>query len=277
MYKKLYDKINEATCFITVFLGDERISSGTGFCFRADGQVITAAHVVTGRFPIRFEDYSDPNVRIYAKFPDVPVLEYKIGFCSLTIEVKAFKKSIQIDVALLTPKAALNHELKFLPAKVTPPELGEEVFLAGFSDELKLPFLVDELLDMKTAGAQEFFDAMHKGYMADMTGPLIKRAVVGNHRRIITSNIKEEITIECDVIYLDNGMHYGASGGPIVNKNGEAVGVIVQRAITDASQDDVPKINVPSGSTIGLSLQPVEFMCQWQIKRRGSNQAEAAA
>lgn len=277
MYKKLYDKINEATCFITVFLGEERISSGTGFCFRADGQVITAAHVVTGRFPIRYEDYSDPNVRIYAKFKGIPVLEYKVGFCSVTIEVKSFKSPIQIDVALLTPKVALTHELNNLPAKIEPPKLGEEVFLAGFSDELKLPFLVDELLDRKTAGAQEFFDAMHKGYMADMTGPLIKRAVVGNQRRIITSDSETEITIECDVLYLDNGMHYGASGGPIVNKNGEAVGVIVQRAVTDASQDDVPKINVPSGSTIGLSLQPVEFMCQWQIKRQVSNKAEAAA
>lgn len=33
-----------------------------------NGQVITAAHVVTGRFPIRHSDYIDPALKIFCKF-----------------------------------------------------------------------------------------------------------------------------------------------------------------------------------------------------------------
>jgi S1-C subfamily serine protease len=68
--------------------------------------------------------------------------------------------------------------------------------------------------------------------------------------------------VEVDVFYMDNGVNHGASGGPIVNENGEVIGVISQRAITSASQESVPNLMVPSGATIGLSLHPLEAVVQ---------------
>ena len=254
MLYDLYHQISNACCLITVFLGDEKISEGTGFSFLPTGEIITAAHVVTGRYPIRQGDADDPQLKVFAKFPTYPVIEYKVGLCCITIKVPSFLEDVQIDLSILAPKvkiAAFPH----LKVQTTPPKLGEEVFIAGYSDELKLPFDVDKLLDRNTPGTTDFINAMNKGYMADMTGPLIKRAVIGNCRRICATN--DSIKIECDVFYVDNGMHYGASGGPVINSNGEAVGLITQRAITSASQEKAPGIYVPSGSTVCIGFNPL--------------------
>jgi S1-C subfamily serine protease len=82
---------------------------------------------------------------------------------------------------------------------------------------------------------------------------MIKRGVVGNVLRMQTSEAATNISLECDVFYIDNGIHSGASGGPIVNRRGQAIGVIVQRAVTSAAQSSDPNLAVPSGATVGLS------------------------
>ncbi|MBU6392816.1 MAG: trypsin-like peptidase domain-containing protein, partial [Planctomycetes bacterium] len=168
----------------------------------------------------------------------------------------AFKELVQIDQALLLPANPV--QFPFPPFSIgAPPQLGEEVFLAGYSDELELPFRLERLLKPEVAGAAEFFQAMQRGYLADMTGPLVKRGVVGNVRRISTSEAATNTEIECEVFYVDNSVHSGASGGPIVNRNGLAVGVIVERATTSASQASNPNLVVPSGATVGLGLQTI--------------------
>lgn len=259
MLNDLYSQISNACCLITVFLGDEKISEGTGFSFLPTGEIITAAHVVTGRYPIRQGDADDPELKILAKFPTYPVVEYKVGLCCITIKVPGFLEDVQIDLAILTPKVTIT-AFPHLKVQTNPPKLGEEVFIAGYSDELKLPFDVDKLLDKKVSGATDFTSAMNKGYMADMTGPLIKRAVIGNCRRICAANAS--MKMECDVFYVDNGMHYGASGGPVVNSKCEAVGLITQRAITSASQEMAPGIYVPSGSTVCIGFNPLIAISQ---------------
>ena len=53
-------------------------------------------------------------------------------------------------------------------------------------------------------------------------------------------------------------MHSGASGGPVINKSGDAVGIITQRAVTSASQKEAPSLSIPSGSTVAISIQPLK-------------------
>jgi len=251
MHTELYNKISKSCCVITVYLDDEKISEGSGFCFLPTGEIVTAAHVVTGRMPIRTGDADDPGIRIFAKFPNVALKEYKVNLCSINVRVSSFLEDIQIDVAILIP-VIKEEKLAFLIINTNPPALGQEVFIAGYPDELKLPYQLEKIINKDHEGVTEFLDAMEKGYMADMTGPLIKRAVVGNIRRFIASNPKQEV--KSDVFYLDNGMHSGASGGPVVTKDGDVVGIITQRAITSASQSNDPRLEIPSGSTICISL-----------------------
>ena len=252
-----------------MFDDNEQISEGTGFAISQDGAVFTAAHVVTGRMPIRESDYNDPAVRIFAKFPGVPLLEYRVAICAINISVESFTELVQIDQALLFPKNPV--QLPFTPFTIgSPPKLGDEVFFAGYSDELDLPFQVDRILRPQTVGASEFIQAMQRGYRADVTGPMIKRGVTGNVRRVSASESAMNTHIECDVFYLDNSIHNGASGGPVVSRNGMAIGVIVQRATTSASQSSDPSLVVPSGATIGLGLQTVRAMYQRLSSAQGT-------
>ena len=71
MFKDLYEKIQRCCGYVTVFEGDEVISEGTCFSFTDTGEVITAAHVVTGRMPIKKEDYTHPQQRILEVVPHV--------------------------------------------------------------------------------------------------------------------------------------------------------------------------------------------------------------
>lgn len=266
MYNGLYEKIKNSCGYVTVVLDGETISQGTCFAYTPEGEVITAAHVVTGRMPIRLEDYSDPNVKIFVKFSGRPAVEYFVHFCSLNIQNEAFIETIQLDIAALAPKQRQSELFDYLPARIAPPCLGQKVFLSGFSDELSLPFNLDRIVKSDFPGMQKFLSAMKAGYMADMMGPLIKSAIVGNHVRIHASNSKEEISADFSLFYLDNGVNSGSSGGPIVNECGEAIGVISQRAVTSASQSSDPSLKVPAGATIGMSLEPIETVRK--IKQR---------
>lgn len=262
MHSELYEKIEKACCLITVFVEEEKVSEGTGFAYTQQGHVLTAAHVVTGRWPIRHDDYRDPRQKIYCKFPGLPVLEYSVVFCSIEIEVSVFTGRVQIDLAGLVPmrQEAGPQSYPFIPAKIEPPRLGQQVFMAGYSEELEVPFKVNTVLRRETPGVQGFHEAMSKGYMADMMGPLFKRGVVGNIRRIVAENMKSGDRVDCDVLYVDNAMHPGASGGPLFNANGEAVGVVSQRAVTSVDAGKQQMLPIPSGCTVAVSLAPLDYV-----------------
>ena len=57
------------------------------------------------------------------------------------------------------------------------------------------------------------------------------------------------------VMYINNSMHAGTSGGSVVDENGDVFGVITKRAVTSASQKRYPELEIPSGCTIELGLQ----------------------
>ena len=261
MYKDLYEEIQQPCGFVTVFLDDEVVSEGSCFTVAPDGSVITAAHVVTGRWPIKVEDNADPRVRIFIKFPQKPLLKYKVAVGVFQVEAPVFKEGIQLDIAVLVPvdaKEAQPFEYLSVNVRKTSLGLGQKVFLAGYSDDLCLPFGLERIVDPAVEGVPEFLAAMQTGYIADMMGPLVKSAYVGNLRRIVASNAKTKI--EVDTFYLDCGIDCGASGGPVVDEAGEVLGVIIQRGVTDAGQRDYPNLRVPSGSTLCLSLKPLSVI-----------------
>ncbi|WP_176058563.1 serine protease [Paraburkholderia sp. BCC1876] len=258
MLEELYNRISPACCYVTVFLNDEKISEGTGYAYTPEGQVLTAAHVVTGRFPIRRSDYRTPELKIFCKFPCVPVAEYAVVMCCPEIQVSGFTSNVQLDMAVLHPKVPFSHTVHRIPVPLETPRLGQRVFMAGYSEELRLPFDVDRLLSSVTEGADAFRAAMDKGYQADMTGPLIKQGYIGNIRRIVATT-EGRGTLECDVMYIDNAMHTGASGGPLINEKGEAIGVLSQRAVTTVDVGKEGNTRVPSGCTVAISLLPLRF------------------
>lgn len=256
MYHNLYSAINAACCHISVMLGEELISEGSGFAFLSTGEVITAAHVITGRMPILEADFRDPRQRIYCKFPNRPQQEYLVNTCGLNVRIAGLSKSLQVDVATLMPTQQLARDIPFLVANSNPPQLGELVFAAGYSDELTAPFQLDELVPGGKDTLNQVTQSAHTGYLADLGGPIIKRGVIGNVIRG-EANLANGKELQIELFYIDNSIHSGASGGPICNVHGEAVGIITKRSVTSASQEAAPNIVVPSGCTIGIGLQPL--------------------
>lgn len=258
MHKEICEHIRKSVYSINVFLEEEKISSGTGFAISSKGELLTAGHVVTGRLPIKNEDVRDHKVKVFAKCPGYPAREYTPILCGITIVCdNFFTVPMQIDIALLTPKTNSDIEVPFLDAKIKSPRLGEKVLIAGFSDEVELPFCFDRHLKKDIRGIEQFLQAMDIGFQADMNNLMIKEGMVGNHRGIIFESSSSQVKVEGDFFYIDNGMHSGASGGPVVNFAGEAVGIITQRAITKVPYEDTPRLKVPSGATLGISLKPL--------------------
>ena len=265
MLKPLYEKISAACCNIVVLLDGEKISEGSGFSINEEGAVFTAAHVVTGRIPFSENDYRDPGMKILVKFPNHPTAEYRVLICGITINNPAFSEPIQVDQALLFPAPPIIFRAEPFTIGMLP-QLGDEVYFAGYSDEL--PFKIDRILIREKKGIDQFLLAMEQGHQADITGPMIKRGLVGNITEVSVGDSSEGPKMCIDVFYVDNSIHSGASGGPIVDSNGQAIGVIVQRATTSAAQSSDPQLLVPSGATVGLGLKTLPHMLKALTKHR---------
>jgi hypothetical protein len=137
---------------------------------------------------------------------------------------------------------------------------------AGFSEEMELPFNVDRILDRDFPEAKEFREAMRTGYMADLTDLLVKSGMLGNVFRVFAENTQQEERIEYDVICINNSMHSGAIGGPVFNEDGDAIGVVSQRAITRIDVGD-EKVHVPSGCTVAPSLAPLNYILKSSVNK----------
>lgn len=259
--ESIFTKLQDSVYSINVFLGEERISNGSGYAFLPTGQLITAAHVVTGRFPIRQDDVNDPEVKILAKVRGRPEILYRPQLCGITIVSDFFAEPIQLDFAILDPVEPISIS-SYLNASIHPPKLGETVYLAGFSDEVELPFSFERLIRPDVPGMDAFRAAMSMGYESDMMTLMFKSGMVGNIRTVTFSDSNSGANVKSDIFYIDNGIHAGASGGPVINRAGDAVGLITQRAITPVSYKESPGLSVPSGSTVCLSLQPLLAMMQ---------------
>jgi hypothetical protein len=255
MHQRVCRHIRNCCYSIKVFLDDELISEGTAFSFLASGELLTAAHVITGRFPIRQTDVRDSRVSIYGQAPGSSHGQYSVEFCGIAIEAAEFTHPLQVDIGVLTPKVKPSNPVPFLSTLVSrSPEVGEQVLIAGFSEEVELPFRVDRAIDRSLPGTPEFLRAMRLGYEAQMGNLMIKSAMIGNVRSFEASSSQTQESVNGDVFYMDNSLHFGASGGPVVTTSGEAIGIVSERAVTDASTGGQVQ-KVPSGSTVAISAR----------------------
>ena len=246
---ELYQHIKNCIAHIVVFDNDEPISDGTGFAFLPDGALITAAHVVAGSLPVKNNEVNQASRTVIAFFVSQGLqIRYKPAICPIQIEYAGFEKPLQLDVAILLPTEKPRASLEFLPVDLKPPSLGEEMFFGGYSDEVEVPFLVDRLVSSNTEGLDQYKRSLATGVNARLAGPIIKRGTVGNVV-VGPASSDEKPIIEQTAFYIDNQVHYGASGGPIVDRRGVARGVISKRMVTTANGT-----KVPAGSTLGLGF-----------------------
>lgn len=250
----LYSQIQRSLAFIVVQEDGETISKGTGFFWSADGVILTAAHTVAGGFPVREGETANPARTILVRgFGDDKPTLYRSLYCPLVqVVIPGLTEPLQLDVAIIVPSQGVKVPRPFLMPSLEPPQLGEEMFFGGYSEEVQFPFMIDRKLDPKIDGLGEFRREFSTGIRMFKAGPIIKRGTVGSVILGTASSAQAGLCVT--QFYLDNQIHDGASGGPIVTRDGLVRGIIVERATALAQQEDASKLKVPSGSTLGVGL-----------------------
>ena len=252
-------RLEETTYFINVFTGQEplnhetSISKGSGVAINGSGDLLTAAHVVTGRIPVRQQDINNPNVIILAKTTRGQFLQYYSVICGLEIQNPNLKEPLTVDLALLRPLSP-QQNVSHLRISTVPVKVGVQVLMAGYPDDMELPFLFDQALDKGKPEVQSVLPHIQVAKQLLM----IKSGMIGHINHVFLTDGK--LTLEGDVFYVDNQLHLGASGGPVVNRDAEVVGIITQRAITSVPFMETPDLKVPSGSIVAVSpriIQPL--------------------
>jgi len=257
---KICKKLKEATRKIIIHDGVEIIGIGSGVIINNKGDILTAAHVVTTRLPVRKEDVQDPEIEILVMHEGIGVFKYYSSHCGITFVSEFIKEPISIDLAVIRPYSPMT-DTPSISINVNTLALGTKILMAGFSDEIAFPFSFDKKLNYKHPYLRQLPSAMQKAHpilkkffdIAKMS-LMIKSGMIGN---ILHFNFKDpSINYSGDILYIDNVMHSGASGGPVVNENCELVGIISERAIAEVSFEESPGLKVPSGSAVAITPKP---------------------
>lgn len=241
--------LEDTTYFINVYFQEgqeepELISAGSGVAVNSRADLLTAAHVVTSRLPVRQEDVKDPNSVILAMSKGGPLQRYEPIFCSLRVTLDGYLTApLTVDLALLRPISSQS-SVPFLPISTESPVLGTQVLMAGYPDDMELPFAFDRLLN------QAHWQVQAQRFNVDIARRLlmIRSGIVGHRSGVV---INEQYAGH--IFYIDNVLHSGASGGPVINYDGEIVGVLTERAITAVPYEESPKLRVPSGAAVAVT------------------------
>lgn len=261
------EKLKRTTYIIEAYQSSEKYSSGSGFCIHSQGFLITAAHVVTGRLPILEKDWQDPSVTILARTSEQDFVRYEPVACGITINWSGpLKQAIQVDLAVLRP-AEPKSNVEYLEVSNKKWSVGEQVLMAGFPDELESPLLLDKAINEEFSPIKDNPEIFKKGMERLSQLLMVKSAMVGNTEYLTVdpdgTGCKE---LEIGTYYLDNVMHSGSSGGPVVDEQGLALGTITKRAVTKIPFPELndPNKEVPSGSALAVSTHAmVDWVNNW--------------
>lgn len=236
---KLSKYLEGTTYQIKVFEDEKIISKGSAFPYTKSGHLLTANHVIASAI-------DNPDIKIIAKNAEGAEFKYTLGQHNIGMSNELFKVPLIVDLATLNPESPFEN-LDFLKIYENTLNVGEKVLMAGFPDEGEWPLEFNYYLDRKHPDVKEKLkDIPESGDLL-----LIKSGMIS--RRSEVNLIGKDKQISGEIFYIDNAMHSGASGGPVINANGEAVGVISQRAMTEGGTDEIPDLKIPSGSAVAIS------------------------
>lgn len=226
-------------------------SFGTGV-FISGNAVITAKHVICSGKKLRAGSiYVQPVEGQWHEYQCVsdPALAINTG----TPESHPFP----VDLAILVPSNQARVTTKYLPLSPTPAPIGTEVILAGFSDDTYMPLDFEESFDTRSV------EGMDKEKEFTTREPMLrqllcKKGMIGSRWNVTVNNYApREPHLKTATYALDTDISYGASGGPVVDLDGNLIGIVCKKGVADAtrfriatSTGDLRKL--PSGTSYAL-------------------------
>ena len=120
---ELCDKLMQVTYYVEVSYQGELINAGSGTCYRPDGWLLTAAHVIDTKLHDNARpkpDFtSDTQLRVRARLQNGPFALYVPVTVGLEFQILAFKYPLIIDLAILRP-LSVDAGMPFLPLRGVP-------------------------------------------------------------------------------------------------------------------------------------------------------------
>jgi len=252
-WKEIIKATIESIVPISLVYKGQQISYGSGTVCNKDGKILTACHVID---QINDLENDLKNVRLEVRLKDSGLKLYKPLLMGITLSIPDLVEGVLIDVAIIEPlqsiktKDYLTPKLNFIPL-----EFGESMLLAGYSEETPFILNFDEIIRKKIPIDQVNQYNLSLGFMKQ---PTFKSGILSHKAGLhVTGNM----TMQAEVYHIDNGMHSGASGGPIINSQGEFVGIITHRAMIPIKvlvEQNLLKTDTPSGNTFGIGTSALK-------------------
>lgn len=252
-WKEIIKTTIDSVVPISLVYKGQQISYGSGTVCNEDGKIITACHVID---QINDLENDLKNVRLEVRLKDYGLSLYKPLLMGITLSIPNLIEGVLIDVAIIEPflsiktKDYLAPRLDFIPI-----EFGESMLLAGYSEETPFILNFDEIIRNKIPIDKLNHYNLSLGFMKQ---PTFKSGILSHKAGLyVTGNM----TMQAEVYHIDNGMHSGASGGPIINSQGEFVGIITHRAMIPIKvlvEQNLMKMYAPSGNTFGIGTSSLK-------------------
>lgn len=255
------NKIKKVIRHIVVDNGVKVLSAGTGVVVKEDGTLITAKHVIESENGIY-------HGKILIRGIDTEQTEYQpvIHGFGFDVNQSEFIKPISIDLTVLKPVKKLSN-VEYINLFDGLAEVGTDIIMAGFPDDIKLPFDFIEQLkkeNSEMAGVKKAIDKRFKYYFRQL---MFKTGMIGHCQPVNLNNCDvsslgisglDRINVVGATYWIDNQLTYGGSGGPIVNLDGQLLGLICEKALTASKTQGISEL--PSGTGMGLSHQLISWI-----------------
>lgn len=247
---------NTLSCIysIVVYYENEILSQGTGTCISPNGILVTARHVIN---PI--DDFSEieksEKIRIEIFNPQQGHIRYQACYLSYSIQMQAPFDPFELDLCLICPILS-ETKVPYFEIDTSAPILGENVLLAGYSEEIPFPLKMAPQIKKGFSRNTDTEKKIVDNFLNIMKSPAVKHGIISNLQVL---SLGEHASGW--MIHVDNGMHGGSSGGPIIRENGRLIGIITERSIVKINilvEDKMAKLEVPSGNSYGLTLGLLE-------------------
>lgn len=241
-------------------------SAGSGVIVDENGTVLTAKHVIADEKGNPFTGHilvSGLNSGLQQYIPVSPLdLSFNFG-------PSVPFAPIEVDLCILKPVQKIQNA-DYISLANEFPDMGDKVIMAGFPEDIDEPFYFLKNQDTKNPDIKELLSLYQAKFKHIFRQQMFKHAIVGNIASTVFNKVNVEglkgwsgpriINIDSRIYWLDNHLTYGGSGGPLVNKRCELIGIMTEKTFTSLKLKDSPNVMIPSGTGMALSHKLISWM-----------------